>query len=54
MGGKPAVNDWDDLPPYLAQDGVKAAGTRTYGTLSYNRRRNCWVVKAETERNGTL
>ena len=35
------------LPPYLAEDGAAAPGQRTYGTLSYNRKRNCWVVKAE-------
>lgn len=41
------MSDWDDLPPYLTRDGVKSDGKRTYGTLSYNRKRNCWVIKAE-------
>ena len=39
------------LPPYLADDsGVcpeEAVQRRTYGVLSYNRRRKCWVVKGE-------
>ena len=35
------------LPPYLIRDGAWAAGMRTYGTLSYHKKRNCWVVKAE-------
>ncbi|NLI21133.1 MAG: DEAD/DEAH box helicase [Clostridiales bacterium] len=41
------MSDTFGLPPYLAEDGAAAAGQRTYGTLSYNRKRNCWVVKAE-------
>ncbi|MDD3410477.1 MAG: DEAD/DEAH box helicase [Eubacteriales bacterium] len=36
-----------ELPPYLLLDGAAPVGRRTYGTLSYNRRRGCWVVKAE-------
>ncbi len=35
------------LPPYLAGDGAETADGRTFGTLSYNRKRNCWVVKAD-------
>ena len=34
------------LPPYLAADGAETV-THSYGTLSYNRKRDCWVVKAE-------
>ena len=47
------MEDWDGimLPPYLA-DGSGAQSEheshrRTYGTLSYNKKRKCWVVKAE-------
>lgn len=43
--------DFAFIPPYLMdasgaqpEDG---ANRRTYGTLSYNKRRNCWVVKGE-------
>ena len=36
-----------DLPPYLRLDGAKADADRTYGTLSYNRRSDCWVIRAE-------
>ena len=36
-----------DLPPYLRLDGAKADTDRTYGTLSYNRRSDCWVIRAE-------
>ncbi len=43
--------DFALIPPYLMdasgaqpEDG---ANRRTYGTLSYNKRRNCWVVKGE-------
>ena len=44
-------DDLPMLPPYLL-DGSGAqpqqgAERRTYGTLSYNKRRNCWVVKAD-------
>lgn len=35
------------LPPYLLADGATPGPGRVYGTLSYNKRRNCWVVKAE-------
>ncbi len=45
--------DWDQilLPPYLA-DGSGAQSEcgenrRTYGTLSYHKKRKCWVIKAE-------
>ena len=39
------------MPPYL-MDGSGAqpehgANRRTYGTLSYNKRRKCWVVKGD-------
>ena len=36
-----------DLPPYLRLDGAQAEADRTYGTLSYNRRSDCWVIRAE-------
>lgn len=43
--------DYALLPPYLLDaDGAQpesGARQRTYGTLSYNRRRNCWVVKGD-------
>ena len=42
------------LPPYLRADGAQPNGEQTYGTLSYNRRSNCWVIKAETECNRAL
>ncbi len=43
--------DYALIPPYLldsegAQPEV-GARQRTYGTLSYNKRRNCWVVKGD-------
>jgi len=41
------VTDSGGLPPYLARDGAEPVAGRTYGTLSYNRKRNCWVVKAD-------
>ena len=39
------------MPPYLldssgAQPEV-GANRRTYGTLSYNKRRKCWVIKGD-------
>ncbi len=37
-------NDDDLLPAYLRQPPIP---TRTYGTLSYNRRSKCWTVKAD-------
>ena len=43
--------DFQLLPPYLTEDsGAQPEGEanrRTYGTLSYNKRRNCWVVKGD-------
>ncbi len=36
-----------DLPPYLRIDGAQPDGAQTYGTLSYNRRSDCWVIKAD-------
>lgn len=43
--------DYALLPPYLLDaDGAQpenGARQRTYGTLSYNKRRNCWVVKGD-------
>ncbi len=35
-----------DLPPYLQSD-ASLIDARTYGTLSYNRKRKCWTVRAE-------
>ena len=39
------------IPPYLMDsEGAQSEGEqtqRTYGTLSYNKRRNCWVVKGD-------
>ena len=39
------------IPPYLLDtDGAQpeeGGAQRTYGTLSYNRRRDCWVVKGD-------
>ena len=37
-------NDDDLLPAYLREPPIP---TRTYGTLSYNRRSKCWTVKAD-------
>ena len=37
-------NDEDLLPAYLREP---PAPSRTYGTLSYNRRSKCWTVKAD-------
>ncbi len=35
------------LPLFLGLDATRSPSARTYGTLSYNHRRNCWVVKAD-------
>ena len=39
----------DLLPPYLAREAAVEVenGTSTYGVLSFNAKRRCWVVKAE-------
>ena len=37
----------NELPPYLATDGGEASTQRTYGMLSYNRRRKCWVIRGD-------
>ncbi len=36
-----------DLPPYLRMDGTQVDGEQTYGSVSYNRRSKCWVIKAD-------
>ncbi|HPF88811.1 MAG TPA: DEAD/DEAH box helicase [Candidatus Limiplasma sp.] len=36
-----------NLPPYLRIDGAQADVGQTYGTLTYNRRSQCWVIKAD-------
>ena len=44
------MRDWDntdDLGLYPAYLRDAAAVTRTYGTLSYNRRSKCWTIKGE-------
>ena len=41
------MNKPHDLPPYLRIDGAQADGEQAYGTLSYNRRSDCWVIKAD-------
>ena len=41
------MTDRIDLPPYLTQDGAQSVSAHSYGTLSFNNRRNCWVIKAE-------
>ncbi len=41
------MNENWELPPYLATDGAGGGVSQSYGTLSYNRKRDCWVVKAE-------
>ena len=43
------MNENWELPPYLATDGTGGGVSQPYGTLSYNRKRDCWVVKAEPE-----
>ena len=39
------------MPPYLMDSSgaqpENGANRRTYGTLSYNKRRKCWVVKGD-------
>ncbi|MEG2317180.1 MAG: hypothetical protein RSC91_13220, partial [Clostridia bacterium] len=39
------------IPPYLMDtEGAQTEGEqtqRTYGTLSYNQRRKCWVIKGD-------
>ena len=47
MGAEPAVNNLHDLPPYLRVDGTQPDSAPTYGTLSYNRRTDSWVIKAD-------
>lgn len=53
MGGGSAVIDDEYilLPPYLLDSSgaqpEHGAFRRTYGTLSYNKRRKCWVVKGD-------
>lgn len=53
MGGGAAVMDEDFIlmPPYLLDSSgaqpEHGANRRTYGTLSYNKRRRCWVVKGD-------
>ncbi len=37
----------NDLPPYLRADGTQADAGQYYGTLSYNRKSQCWVIKAD-------
>lgn len=43
--------DYALIPPYLMDtEGAQSEGERTqraFGTLSYNKRRNCWVVKGD-------
>ncbi|MCE5344560.1 MAG: hypothetical protein LLF96_13395, partial [Eubacteriales bacterium] len=41
------MSEPDGLPSYLAIDASGDPAQRSYGTLSYNQRRNCWVVKAD-------
>ncbi|MBE0600938.1 MAG: hypothetical protein IH607_04065, partial [Firmicutes bacterium] len=41
------MNKPHELPPYLRIDGAQLDGEPAYGTLSYNRRSNCWVIKAD-------
>ncbi len=41
------MKNMHDLPPYLRIDGAQADVGRTFGTLSYNRRSDCWVIKAD-------
>jgi len=53
MGGGIAVMDEDFIlmPPYLLDSSgaqpEHGANRRTYGTLSYNKRRKCWVIKGD-------
>lgn len=43
--------EYELIPPYLMDAGGAQSEVeptqRTYGTLSYNRKRNCWVVKGD-------
>ena len=51
------MSEYDDYDPYAAEDEAEdllpaylrdgGPASRTYGTLSYNRRSKCWVVKGE-------
>ncbi len=41
------MSELDALPPYLGMDAAADPEQHSYGTLSYNQRRNCWVVKAD-------
>ena len=41
------MSDSIQLPPFLERDGGDAGHSHTYGTLSFNKKRNCWVIKAE-------
>jgi len=36
-----------DLPPYLAANNTETPSGHIYGTLSFNKKRNCWMIKAE-------
>ena len=46
FSGPDEGDDWELLPPYLR--GIEhAPGTQTFGTLSYNRRSRCWVVRGD-------
>ncbi len=45
-GASEDADDWALLPPYL-RGAEYAPGTQTFGTLSYNRRSKCWVVKGD-------
>ncbi len=41
------MSEADLLPPYLRTDASCAQEEQACGTLSYNKKRNCWVVKAD-------
>ena len=41
------MNDFDLMDIYPAYLRDTSASTRTYGTLSYNRRSKCWTIKGE-------
>ncbi|HNW87432.1 MAG TPA: DEAD/DEAH box helicase [Candidatus Limiplasma sp.] len=41
------MSEWDDLPPYLAVNVSQTSAEHTFGTLSYNAKRNCWLIKAD-------
>jgi hypothetical protein len=36
------VSEPGGLPLFLGLDATRTPSARTYGTLSYNQRRNCW------------